>query len=138
MVLNRKIKNATPIEIDGIKFRSKLESRIAKLLSDENITYQYEPFKIQYIPKFKYLGTTYRAAYYTPDFVIDNKFIIECKGWQNDVWRYKKKLVLLQLINQNYKYDFYEINTITQMKNWIKSYKDGTIKKYQESIEISS
>lgn len=124
MVVNKKIINATPTEYNGIKFRSKLESRCAQLLDEANIHYDYEPFKIEYIPKFKYKGQSYRAAFYIPDFIIDNKIIIECKGWQNDVWRYKKKLVLLQLISGKYDYEFYEINSITQMKQWIKEYEN--------------
>ena len=45
------------------------------------------------------------------------------------MYRYKKKLVLLKLLNDvNYtKYRFFEIKTITQLKQWIKQYKDGQI-----------
>lgn len=123
---NKKIINTTAIEVNGIKFRSKLEARVAELLSSANIDYLYEPFKIQYIPKFKYNGESFRAAYYTPDFV-GKDFILEIKGFPNDVWRYKKKLVLLHLLSTNSPYKFYEIKSIAQLKNWIKAYKDGTI-----------
>ena len=121
---NKKIKNATITELNGIKFRSKLEAKVATLLDEANINYEYEPFKIQYIPKFSYNNENYRAAYYTPDFV-GKDFILEIKGFPNDVWRYKKKLILLHLISQNSPYTFYEIKSNSQLKTWIKNYKDG-------------
>ena len=75
---NKKIKNATITELNGIKFRSKLEAKVATLLDEANINYEYEPFKIQYIPKFSYNNENYSAAYYTPDFV-GKDFILEIK-----------------------------------------------------------
>ena len=127
--VNKKVINATEVTINGIKYRSKLEARCAQILKENNISFEYEPLKIEYIPKFEYYGEKYRAAFYTPDFIIDNKYILEIKGFPNEVYRYKKKLVLLKLLNDvNYtKYRFFEIKTITQLKQWIKQYKDGQI-----------
>ena len=71
-MVNRKVINATPTIVDNVKYRSKLEARCAQILKENNILFEDEPFKIEYIPKFEYKGTKYRAAYYTPDFVIDN------------------------------------------------------------------
>lgn len=119
---NRKIKGATPTIVDGVQYRSKLEARCAQILKENNISFEYEPFKIEYIPKFEYEGIKYRAAYYTPDFVVDNKYILEVKGYANDVYRYKKKLVLLKLMQQN-KYSFIEIKTLTKLREWIRKYK---------------
>lgn len=119
---NRKIKGATPTIVDGVQYRSKLEARCAQILKENNIPFEYEPFKIEYIPKFEYEGIKYRAAYYTPDFVVDNKYILEVKGYANDVYRYKKKLVLLKLMQQN-KYSFVEIKTLTKLREWIRKYK---------------
>ena len=126
---NKKVINATEVTVDGVKYRSKLESRCAQILKENNISFEYEPLKIEYIPKFEYYGEKYRAAFYTPDFIVDSKFILEIKGWKTDTYRYKKKLVLLKLLNDaNYtKYRFFEIKTITQLKQWIKQYKDGQI-----------
>ena len=127
--VNKKVINATEVTINGVKYRSKLEARCAQILRENNISFEYEPLKIEYIPKFEYYGEKYRAAFYTPDFIIDNKYILEIKGFPNEVYRYKKKLVLLKLLNDvNYtKYRFFEIKTITQLKQWIKQYKDGQI-----------
>ena len=126
---NKKVINATEVTVNGIKYRSKLEARCAQILKENNISFEYEPLKIEYIPKFEYYGEKYRAAFYTPDFVVDNQYILEIKGFPNEVYRYKKKLVLLKLLNDaNYtKYKFFEIKTITQLKQWIKQYKDGQI-----------
>lgn len=130
--INKKVINATEVTVNGIKYRSKLEARCAQILKENNISFEYEPLKIEYIPKFEYYGEKYRAAFYTPDFIVDNKYILEIKGWKTDTYRYKKKLVLLKLLKDNNytKYRFFEIKTITQLKQWIKDYKD---KKYEET-----
>ena len=130
--VNKKVINATEVTVNGVKYRSKLEARCAQILKENNISFEYEPLKIEYIPKFEYYGEKYRAAFYTPDFIIDNKYILEIKGWKTDTYRYKKKLVLLKLLkDSNYtKYRFFEIKTITQLRQWIKNYKD---KKYEET-----
>lgn len=130
--INKKVINATEVTVNGVKYRSKLEARCAQILKENNISFEYEPLKIEYIPKFEYYGEKYRAAFYTPDFIVDNKYILEIKGWKTDTYRYKKKLVLLKLLKDNNytKYRFFEIKTITQLKQWIKDYKD---KKYEET-----
>ena len=130
--VNKKVINATEVTINGVKYRSKLEARCAQILKENNISFEYEPLKIEYIPKFEYYGEKYRAAFYTPDFIIDSKYILEIKGFPNEVYRYKKKLVLLKLLKDNNytKYRFFEIKTITQLRQWIKNYKD---KKYEET-----
>jgi hypothetical protein len=122
MTINKKIKGATSVIVGDTKYRSKLESRCAQILRENNILFEYEPFKIEYIPKFEYKGIKYRAAYYTPDFVVDNKYILEIKGYANDVYRYKKKLVLLKLLQTN-TYDFVEIKTLTELRKWVEKYK---------------
>ena len=124
--VNKKVINATEVTINGVKYRSKLEARCAQILKENNISFEYEPLKIEYIPKFEYYGEKYRAAFYTPDFIIDNKYILEIKGFLTDTYRYKKKLVLLKLLKDN-TYRFFEIKTLTQLKQWIKQYKDGQI-----------
>ena len=130
--VNKKVINATEITVNGVKYRSKLEARCAQILKENSVSFEYEPLKIEYIPKFEYYGEKYRAAFYTPDFIIDSKYILEIKGFPNEVYRYKKKLVLLKLLKDNNytKYRFFEIKTITQLRQWIKNYKD---KKYEET-----
>ena len=88
---NKKIKNATPIEADGIKFRSKLELYTYKKLKEANIVIEYEQHKYELLPAFIFHGKKIRAMTYLPDFV-GKGFIIECKGFANDAFPLRKKL----------------------------------------------
>ena len=63
--INKKVINATEVTVNGVKYRSKLEARCAQILKENNISFEYEPLKIEYIPKFEYYGEKYRAAFYT-------------------------------------------------------------------------
>lgn len=112
---NKKVKNATPIERDGIQFQSKLEARIYKTLKEAGYDPQYEniTFNIAegYYPTLKCYDVHYdrklketvfglntikvQAITYTPDFTLtkgDTLIIIEAKGRENDVFPLKKKL----------------------------------------------
>ena len=109
---NKKIKNATPKEYNGIKFKSLLEVMVYKTLLQEGFTPLYEPMKYIIWKGFKPEVPFYRPdkkgslqlqntkiidITYTPDFVFvapDNKtvVIIECKGFQNDVSPIKEKM----------------------------------------------
>lgn len=88
---NKKIKNATPIEADGIKFRSKLELYTYKKLKEANIMTEYEQHRYELLPAFIFHGKKVRAMTYLPDFV-GKGFIIECKGFSNDAFPLRKKL----------------------------------------------
>lgn len=127
--MNKKIQNATPKVYKGVTYRSKLEADCAKLLDEYNIFFEYEKFKINYIPSFEYRGYKFRKAQYTPDFVIGNN-ILEIKGWPNEIYRYKKKLVLLALEKAKelgHYYEFYEIHNLAQLKKWIMLYKSNKL-----------
>lgn len=117
--MNKKIKNATIEVYNGITFRSKLEASCAKLLDELNVPYQYEPFKIILLPAFKYLSKTLREWSYTPDFVVYSNIIIEVKGFPNDVWGYKKKMILKYIVDNNYNYEFYEVKNKSQLRSLI-------------------
>lgn len=106
-----KVKNATPTEYNGIKFRSKLEVYTYKKLREAGISADYEQHRFQLLPAFVALsGKKYRAMTYLPDFVGKN-FIIECKGFPNDSWPLRKKLFEYALVRDKLKYDFYEVHT---------------------------
>ena len=122
-MINKKIKNATVTVYNGITFRSKLEAECAKILDTQQVPYQYEPFKIVLLPSFKYLGKTLREWAYHPDFVVYNNIIIEIKGFPNDVWGYKKKMILKHIVDHNYNYEFYEVKNKTQLLKLIKELK---------------
>ncbi len=143
---NKKIKNATTIEYDGIAFRSILECNCYKLLKEASISFSYEAQTFEllegikgistsvYVPdkKNKVRGATslvskpmsIRPITYTPDFIVqkDNTvFIIEAKGFQNDIYPVKRKLflALLESLNDGLEYVFLEPHNLFQMKQVI-------------------
>lgn len=106
-----KVKNATPTEYDGIKFRSKLEVYTYKKLREAHIDADYEQHRFELLPAFIALsGKKYRAMTYLPDFV-GKDFIIECKGFPTDSWPLRKKLFEYALLSLDIKYNFYEVHT---------------------------
>lgn len=106
-----KVKNATPTEYDGIKFRSKLEVYTYKKLREAKIDADYEQHRFELLPAFVALsGKKYRAMTYLPDFV-GKDFIIECKGFPTDSWPLRKKLFEYTLLSLDIKYNFYEVHT---------------------------
>lgn len=109
--LNKKVRNATETIVDGIKYRSKLESYTAARLKEAGIEVDYEehvftlmekfefegeiyePHKVNNLKKFVQVSNNVRAITYKPDFVnLEKKFIIEVKGYANDVFPVKWKL----------------------------------------------
>lgn len=111
---NQKVRNATPNIYDNIKFRSKLETYIYKQLKAHNIYVEYEPLKFELVPAFKFLGKSFRAITYTPDF-IGNSFIIEAKGHPNDSFPMKWKMFLWYLLNTG-KEDKYRLFVVHNQK----------------------
>jgi len=112
---NKKVRNAKETIIDGIKYKSQLEGKCAVLLKEAGLKFKYEEYKLYLVPTFipalHYYQSTpkgmalqikkdgdpvaMKSMSYTPDFsYIDNKVIIimETKGFQNDVYPYKRKL----------------------------------------------
>ena len=102
--------------IDGIEFKSQLESYMYKALKNAGIYAEYEGISFQLLPPFKFSNTTIerqsngkgdyknrngkvRGIAYTPDFVGHN-FIIECKGLANESfplrWKLFKHLLYIQ------------------------------------------
>lgn len=117
---NKKVKNATPTVVDGMEYRSKLEARFAQLLTEAHIPFEYETQRWEIVPKQKYRGETLRAVTYTPDFLVFNH-AVEIKGFKNDVYPLKKKLIVKFLTDTNSEYIFHEIKTVGEMKEFIKS-----------------
>ena len=65
------------------KFRSGLEERVADLLSGLGVSYEYESKKIPYVIQH----------HYTPDFILPNHIVLECKGYWESADRRKIKKV---------------------------------------------
>ena len=64
-------------------FRSKLEEKVADLLVDLGVKYEYETTKVRYIIQHVY----------TPDFVLPNGVVLECKGYWEPADRRKIRAV---------------------------------------------
>ena len=65
------------------KYRSGLEERVAALLSGLGVSYEYESEKISYVIQH----------HYTPDFILPNHTVLECKGYWDAADRRKIKKV---------------------------------------------
>ena len=109
---NRKIKNATPTELDGVSFRSKLELFTYRKLKEAGIPFEYEQHRFELLQAFEFNCESYeplfksnkkigfglvnpkiRAMTYKPDFVNkEDNWIIEVKGYRNDAFPLRWKL----------------------------------------------
>ena len=65
------------------KYRSGLEEQVADLLSELGISYEYESKKISYVIQH----------HYTPDFILPNHVVLECKGYWDAQDRRKIKTI---------------------------------------------
>lgn len=119
-----RIKNATPNEYDGIKFKSKLETYTYKKLKEANIHADYEQHRYELLPAFTFGNKKYRPMTYLPDFVGET-FIIECKGFPNEAWPLREKLFNYYLYQHNSDMKFYIVHTQKQVDELIKELKHG-------------
>lgn len=114
-----KIKNASKVTYDGIDFRSKLESFMWKQLQDNNIEAEYEKHKYVLLKEFEWMGEKVREMTYTPDFVSPT-FIIECKGYPNEVWPIKLKLFKKLMVDDVMPHALYIPRNQEQCKDVVK------------------
>lgn len=134
MVENKKIRNASPLEYDGISFKSKLEKMAYQTLRESGLTAEYEPRKFIIWEGFKPTVPFYNkdtktrmlkndtkkliSMSYTPDFIVkylDYLIVIEIKGLENDVFPIKKKLFRKWLEENEPKSVYFEIYTKKQL-----------------------
>lgn len=113
-----RVRNATPNEYDGIKFRSKLETYTYKKLKEANINADYEMHRYELLPAFSFNNKKYRAMTYLPDFVGEN-FVIECKGFANEAWPLREKLFNYYLYLNNSNTKFYLVRNQKQVDELI-------------------
>lgn len=130
---NKKVLNATLVEVDGIQMKSKIEKTIYLALKELGITPQYEGETFVYWTERKPKTFFYdrnskrqlrlnmqklRNMKYTPDFVFTYqgiKVIIEVKGWENDAFPIRKKLFRGYLDTLPYPVVYAEIFTRKQL-----------------------
>lgn len=129
--VNKKIKNATPTSVEGITFRSKLESKVYNILKENGFFPRYEEQTVTLLEGF-YPNNNYfidgeiktrklLAITYTPDFIFEHKgytIYLEVKGWANDTYAIKRKL-FCNYVNSMEKSIFFEVKTIKGLKKTI-------------------
>lgn len=155
-MINRKIKNATPKEYDGIVFRSVFEADAYKKLKENGFSPLYEAEKVVLFKGFKPLRCWYKDGVpvltpkfripkildvvYTPDFKLEINGVtvyIEIKGFPNDVYPYKRKLFLKYLLDKNA--IFFEVHNMSGLMSTIERLKDAaTFRQDQDEQSISS
>ena len=74
-------------ESNRIKFKSKLEERVASLLEGLGVSYEYESNKVPYIIQHNYI----------PDFVLPNHVYLEAKGY----WAPSDRRKILAVVRDN-------------------------------------
>lgn len=121
-----RVKNATPNIVDGIKFRSKLESYTYKKLKEANIYADYEQHRYELLPAFEFSGKKIRAITYLPDFV-GHDFIIECKGFPNEAWPLREKLFKYYMNRFLPNHRFYLVHTQKEVDAMIDELKTNKI-----------
>lgn len=147
---NKKVRGASKKIYDGIEFDSALEVNCYKLLKEANIKFEYGTKTYELMPKFRLnnvssydfskakgygqtltkagLKRMYSNMTLTPDFIIDSggrdiSIIIETKGFANDVYPYKKKMLFLKHEEQEKKLYYFEPRNIAQIKTSINEIK---------------
>jgi len=97
---NAKIKNATKLVVDGVKFDSRLEYYMYTLLKEAGIEFEFQKtFILQ--PKFRYRTENVRAICKIVDFHLESRnIILETKGFANDVSPIKHKMLKFALLNE--------------------------------------
>jgi len=140
---NKKVKNATPVVYNDIKFKSKLEVYCYKRLEEEGIPVDYEPNRYLIFEPFIFNNESHevkkhdnrrefvsvsnkiRGIYYTPDFVDrNNNFIIETKGNPNDAWPLRLKLFKRFLVINNMNYELFVPRNKKQVDETIRIIKE--------------
>lgn len=131
---NKKIKHATPLEYNGISFKSKLERAIYVTLKEAGFPVKYEPKKFILWEGFRPTVPFYdkdkvtrmlkqdsrmlRPITYTPDFVFKHKghlIVIEGKGVENETFPIKKKMFRAWLEKHEPKSIYFEVYTKRQL-----------------------
>lgn len=121
-----KVRNATPLMVDGIQFKSKLEAYCYQQLKSSGIPFRYEQDSFilvdafsfyndswelgrqKGIKLFKKANPTIRAITYKPDFTnLEQNWIIECKGMITDTFPIRWKLFKRYIVENNLNYDLY-------------------------------
>ena len=89
---NKRVRNATKVSVENIKFDSKLEAYMYSLLKAKKINIELQ-YTITLQPMFKCDGRAVRAIKWVADFYLpDHNMIIDTKGWGTEIFKMKLKL----------------------------------------------
>lgn len=101
VIRNKKVKNATKIIVDGVKFDSQLEYYMYRLLRGAGIDFELKKIYILQV-KFKYNGEAIRAIKIIVDFYLNPfNMVIDTKGFSTDVSKLKYKMLKASFIKWN-------------------------------------
>ncbi len=147
-----KVRNVTPLKVDGIQFKSKLEAYCYQQLKTSGIPFKYEEERFTLVDPFTFNNPSYelgkikgervfkkanpniRAITYLPDFVGEYKnqpYIIETKGILGDSFPIRWKLFKRHVQANGLNYDLYMPRNRRQIDETI-----NLIKSKNESINI--
>lgn len=100
MSYNRKIRNATKVEVEGVKYASRLELYAAEVFKNQNIEYDFQvTYELQ--PKFKYAKESIRNISIIVDFYLPKYDVLtDTKGWQLTDSKLKHKMLKYTLHQQ--------------------------------------
>lgn len=126
---NKKVRNATVLEYEGIIFKSKLELYCYKKLQELSISFNYDSHKFEILESFIFNNNSYelvkrknykkfeqtksniKGMTYTPDFIgfypDGTLFVIETKGNPNEAFPLRWKLFKYYLIKNNIKCELF-------------------------------
>ena len=89
-------------------------------LKEANINVSYESKRYILIDGFIYENKKIRPITYLPDFV-GNSFIIECKGFPNDSWALREKLIKRYITLNEPDTKFYMVHNKKEVDELIKN-----------------
>lgn len=103
----------------ALLFDSKLEQTLYKLLEESGITFVFKPvYTLQ--EKFSYEGENIRAITMEPDFYLQERdLIVDTKGYANDVYPLKAKLLKHFLYRNNLSSRLVNLSTPKEVKDFV-------------------
>lgn len=154
--INKKVKNAQALTVDGIEFKSAMEAKVYKRLVELGITPTYEYGKIVlqegFRPKHPWFvdgklqctksGTSnfIHALTYTPDFRIEYKgyiIFLEVKGFITDRYPLKRKMFLRWLDSDDRNIIFAEVKTLKGLNSTIEQIDKITEQSYRFGVDAN-
>lgn len=95
---NSKIMNATKVEVNGVKFDSKLEAYLYDALTVAGIEFEFQKVYTLQVG-FKYKGEAIRPIRIVVDFFLNKQnIVVDTKGWPTPISKLKYKMLKASFI----------------------------------------